>query len=263
MPPRMPPSSLAILIGAGPTSGAGIARVLGDPARGNMAVALLARNEDKLTTLATDLRDTVKGGVFHAFPTNTEPASLTRAFSAIAAHPDLKGLKLRLAIYHIKHSSKKPFLEETAQGFGESLETYVTGAFAFVQEALRMMYAQNGGQTALDAAGEGHGRKKGTIILTGTLGALRTNVGYAAYGATRAGARSVAQAVAREHSKFGVQCVHAIANGGIVDDEGSDDVVVGKKMSGESVGETYLWLARQPPSLWVHELDLRPAMESF
>jgi NAD(P)-dependent dehydrogenase (short-subunit alcohol dehydrogenase family) len=259
----MAPNGLAILIGAGPTSGAGIARVLGDPARGNMAVALLARNSEKLTSLASTLRSSVKGGVFHTFASNTEPASLAKTFDAIASQPELKDLKLRLAVYHIKHSSKKPFLEETADAFSESLETYITGAFAFAQESLKMLYDQNGGQTLLDAPGAGFGQKKGTIILTGTLGALRTNIGYAAYGATRSGARAIAQAVAREHSKFGVQCVHAIANGGIVDDEGSEDVTVGKKMSGESVGETYLWLAQQPPSLWVHELDLRPAMESF
>jgi NAD(P)-dependent dehydrogenase (short-subunit alcohol dehydrogenase family) len=256
----MSPKSLAILIGAGPTSGAGIARVL---ARNGHAVALLARNEEKLTSLASDLRKTVKDGVFHPFPTDTAPANLSKTFAAIASHPEFKDLKLRLAIYHIKHSSKKPFLEETAEAFSESLQTYITGAFAFVQESLKMIYAQHGGQTPLDAPGEAYGQKKATIILTGTLGALRTNIGYAAYGATRAGARSVAQAVAREHSKFGVQCVHAIANGGIVDDDGSEDVKIGKKMSGESVGEVYLWLAQQPPALWTHELDLRPAMESF
>lgn len=255
----MAPSGLAILIGAGKTSGAGIARVLANPSQGNLAVALLARNPDNLKSLCTSLRKSSNGGVLDAFPTDTQPDNLRQTFAAIAAHPDFKDLKLKLSIYHVKHSSKKPFLESTAEEFGESLQTYTTGAFAFAQESLKLMYEHHGGQTLL---ADTDGAKKGTIIFTGTLGAMRANPGYAAYGATRAGARMVSQAVAKEHSKFGVQCVHAIANGGITDEEGQD-TKTGKKMSAEAVGKTYLWLSQQEPTLWIHELDLRPAQESF
>jgi hypothetical protein len=38
---------------------------------------------------------------------------------------------------------------------------------------------------------------------------------------------------------------------------------VGKKMSADAVGETYLWLHQQKPCLWTHELDMRPACEKF
>ena len=255
----MAPDGLAIIIGAGPNSGAGIARVLADPAHGNLAVALLARNPDNLKALAADLRKSSNGGILQPFATDTRPDNLRQAFKDIAAHPDFQGLNLKLAIYHVKHASKKPFLEETAEAFGDSLQTYTTGAFTFTQEALKLIYAQQGGQTLLADTG---GAKKGTIIFTGTLGAMRTNSNYAAYGAGRAGARMVAQAVAKEHSKFGVHCVHTIANGPIIDED-SEDTRTGKKMSAEAVGQTYLWLARQPSTLWVHELDLRPAQESF
>lgn len=255
----MSPSGLAILIGAGPTSGAGIARVLANPSQGNLAVALLARNAENLTNLCHSVRQSSNGGVLHPFPTDTQPDNLRRAFKDIASHPEFSGLKLKLAIYHVKHSSKGPFLESTAEDFGSSLQTYTTGAFTFAQEALRAMYADHGGQTLL---ADTNGEKKGTIVLTGTLGAMRTNEGYAAYGAGRAGARMVAQAVAKEHSKYGVQCVHAIANGGIVDED-NEDTRTGKKMSAEAVGKTYLWLSGQEPALWVHELDLRPAQEKF
>jgi NAD(P)-dependent dehydrogenase (short-subunit alcohol dehydrogenase family) len=256
----MPPAGLAILIGAGPTSGAGIARVLADPSRGNLAVALLARNPSNLSSLTDSLRTSSHGGILHAFPTDTNPSNLRQTFSAIAAHEAFPGLKLKLAIYHVKNSHKTPFLEETPEAFAEAQQVYTTGAFAFSQEGLKMMYAHHGGQTLLADTG---GQKKGTIIFTGTLGAMRTSAGYAAYGASRAGARMVAQAVAKEHSKFGVHCVHAIANGGITDEKGSEAVMTGKKMSAEAVGETYLWLSGQGSSLWTHELDLRPAQETF
>lgn len=92
--------------------------------------------------------------------------------------------------------------------------------------------------------------------------------------------RSLAQALAREHSAYGVHAVHAVVNGGVCDpelrlDDGDDGapsedraamalaVRTGKKMSAAAVGETYLWLSRQRPELWTHELDLRPAAERF
>ncbi|KAK1658940.1 short-chain dehydrogenase/reductase SDR [Colletotrichum godetiae] len=254
----MAPKGLAIIIGAGPTSGAGIARILASPQHGNLAVALLARNPENLQTLAADLRKS-SNGILHPFPTDTQPENLRQTFQQIADHADFKDLKLKLAIYHVKNSSKKPFLEETPEAFNDSMSTFTTGSVVFAQEALKLMYAQNGGQTLLS---DTEGAKKGTIIFTGTLGAMRTNQQYAAYGASRAAARMVAQAIAKEHSKFGVHVVHAIANGGIIDED-NENTKTGKRMRAEDVGELYLWLSQQPSSLWTHELDMRPAQENF
>lgn len=65
----------------------------------------------------------------------------------------------------------------------------------FSKEVVKMLFDQNG-QTLLSDGGE----KKGTLIFTGTLGAMRTNANFAAYGASRSGARSLAQALAKEYS---------------------------------------------------------------
>ena len=122
-------------------------------------------------------------------------------------------------------------------------------------------------------------RKRGTLIFTGTLGALRTNIGYAAYGAGRSGVRMLAQSLAREFSPQGVHVVHAIANGGITDKyhefhgddaekkEGAGEdamkVLKGQRMRAESVGKLYLQMSEMECDLWVHELDMRPAAEKF
>ena len=90
---------------------------------------------------------------------------------------------------------QKPFLEEIHSEFTESLNTYVGGAMAFSKEVVKMLFDQNG-QTLLEDGGE----KKGTLIFTETLGAMRTNANFAAYGASRSGARSLAQALAKEYS---------------------------------------------------------------
>ncbi|KIX96000.1 uncharacterized protein Z520_08255 [Fonsecaea multimorphosa CBS 102226] len=276
----MPPSGLAILLGAGPTTGAGIARVLARPSQGNLAVALLSRSGD--VQLAERLSRDSDGGVLKAFQTDTSEQNLTRTFDEIKRWSESLGkgeLKLKLAIWSIKHSHKTPFEEESAQRFGDSLQTYVTGAMVFSQLCLKWMLAQY--PADVDKSSESGGDemiKKGTLIFTGTLGALRTNPGYAAYGAGRAGVRMLAQSLAREYSAKGVHVVHAIANGGIVDVDAAaaqgeevdadakvkqEKVLLGEKIRAESVGRLYLECMRQSCDLWVHELDMRPAREKF
>lgn len=261
----MPPRALAILLGAGPTSGTGIARTFASPSHGNLAVALLARNPSTLASLASSVRSSSNGGVVKDFPADaSSPSSLSAALDAIREwnERELGGLKLRLAVWHVKHSHKTPFAEETVERFNESLSTYVGGAVAFSKLVTKWMLEQDP-PAGVDGAAMA---KRGTLIFTGTLGALRTNPGYAAYGAGRAGVRMLAQSLAREYSERGVQVVHAIANGGIGGEDNEENerkFEGGKKMRAESVGRTYLWLEGQDVDLWTHELDLRPAGEKF
>lgn len=98
--------------------------------------------------------------VLEAFPTDTLPDTLSKVFSEIKKHKRFEDLKLELAIYSVKHSSKKPFLEETFDEFTESLEQYVGGAFAFSQEVLRRIFEEQGEKSL---AGGGH--KKGVRLL--------------------------------------------------------------------------------------------------
>lgn len=149
-------------------------------------------------------------------------------------------------------------MTETYEDFTSSLETYVGGAFEFSQLSLARFFDDHGEKSLAEGSG-----KKGTLIFTGTLGSLRCNAEYAAYGAGRSGVRQLAQTLAREMSAKGVQVVHAIGNGRIVDDSGSAETEAGKQIAAEAVGKTYLWLSQQEPTLWTHELDLRPAQEKF
>jgi short-subunit dehydrogenase len=222
-----------------------------------MAVALLARRQENLSSVASNLAKTSPGSIIETFTTDTSPKNLKSAFQSIRSHSSFKDLKLKVAVYSVKHSSKKPFMDETYEEFTKSLEQYVGGAFTFAQEALKLFFEHHG-EAPLSETGE----KKGTLIFTGTLGALRCSAEYAAYGAGRASVRQLAQTLAREMSAKGVHVVHTIANGAIEDKEGEDQRI-GKKMSADAVGKTYLWLSQQEPELWTHELDMRPAAEKF
>ncbi|KAG8528532.1 uncharacterized protein KY384_007450 [Bacidia gigantensis] len=253
----MAPKALAILIGAGPAAGAGIARILAHPSHGNYAVALLARNADNLSALAQSLRSSAPGSTIESFPTDTAPANLAKAFENIKAHSSFKGLKLRVTIYSIKNASVKPFEEETFDQYMDSMQVFAGGAMAFAQESLKLLFEHHGRQPLSEG-----GSHKGAIIFTGTLGALRTNPKFASYGGSRAAVRSLAQAVAKEYSPLGVHGAHVVANGAIKDED-NEGTQQGKSMSSDAVGKTYLWLAEQQPTLYTHELDIRPAQEKF
>ena len=118
-----------------------------------------------------------------------------------------------------------------------SIETYVGGAFVFAQEAISLFFRHNGDTSLADG-----GKKKGTLIFSGTLGALRCSAEYAAYGAGQSSVRQLAQTIARELSPKGVQCVHTILNGGIVDAKAEEEndlkaTIEGKKMHAEAIGK--------------------------
>lgn len=108
-----------------------------------------------------------------------------------------------MAVYSIKNASVKPFEEETFEQYMESMQVFAGGAMAFSQEVVKMLFEHHG-RTPL-AEGGGH---KGTIIFTGTMGALRTNAKFASYGGSRAAVRSLAQAVAKEYSPLGIHGAH-------------------------------------------------------
>lgn len=79
-----------------------------------MAVALLARRPEHLQELTKKLRSQVPGSVFEAFPTDaSKPDDIKKTFQAIKESQAFEGLKLDLAIFSVKHSSRKGFMEET------------------------------------------------------------------------------------------------------------------------------------------------------
>ena len=97
--------------------------MLAHPSHGNLAVALLARRPDALSDLAKTLRSQVPEGTIETFPTDTSPDKLRKTFADIKAHQSFKDLKLRVSIFSIKNSAKKPFMEETFGAFMDPMET--------------------------------------------------------------------------------------------------------------------------------------------
>lgn len=142
--------------------GAGIARTF---ARHGYAVALLARNRDRVSSLASAIRSENPyagvGGplIAQGFETDTSSSRLKSTFDAISQHPDFKGKPLKVAIWHVKHSSKAPFLDVTEESFDDMLQTYIKGAFAFSRLVIPLLLEGNKAAPA---------SPPGTLIFTGT-----------------------------------------------------------------------------------------------
>jgi NAD(P)-dependent dehydrogenase (short-subunit alcohol dehydrogenase family) len=74
-----------------------------------------------------------------------------------------------------------------------------TGAMIFAQESIKRLLEDHGDKDLAEGA-----EKKGTLIFTGTLGALRCNAEFGSYGASRGSVRQLAQALAKEMSPKGI-----------------------------------------------------------
>ncbi|KAK6584370.1 hypothetical protein PZA11_002594 [Diplocarpon coronariae] len=82
-----------------------------------MAVALLARRQEGLKSARSFLKETSPGCVVEAFLTDTSLSNFEQAFQFIKSHSSFKDLKLKVAVYSVKHSGKKTFMNETYEDF--------------------------------------------------------------------------------------------------------------------------------------------------
>lgn len=125
----------------------------------------------------------------------------------------------------------------------------------FAQESLKLLFGRHGDRGLVSTGGQ----KIGTVIFTGTLGAMRSNAHFASYGAGRAGVRQLSQSIGKEFSEKGVHVCHVIAKRGLVDGSEGEDVTTGKKIKAESGGKMHRWLIGQEPDLFTSsDLDYLP-----
>lgn len=76
----------------------------------------------------------------------------------------------------------------------------------FSQEAIKRLLEDHGEKSLAEGA-----EKKGTLIFTGTLGALRCNAEFGSYGASRGSVRQLAQALAKEMSPKGIHVAVSVS----------------------------------------------------
>lgn len=240
-------------VGASAGLGAALARRY---AAGGLAVALTARSADRLATVAAELQ--ARGARVHRLQGDiADPADAERLGAALAPLGPL-----RAAVFNAGNAVRGGALDLAVDDFDAALRGGAHAAFAFAQQAVRALLANGVDPSAPQG--------RGSLIFTGATASLRGGAKFAAFAASKAALRSLAQSLARDFGPQGIHVGHVVIDGGIdgeqlrsrapqrAEQAGPDGL-----LSPDAIAETYWQLHCQHRSAWTLELDLRPYKEPF
>jgi len=234
-------SEVLLVAGAGDGLGRSIALRF---AREGYAVALVARNSERLEKLAKE-----SGG--HAFAADlSDEAQVVQLFESVESKLGAIGA----AAFVAATRTQAPIAETSLEDFERTWRQNCLSGFLVGREAARRMLP----------------RRRGTIIFSGASGSLRGRAGFAAYAAAKGGLRFLAQSMARELGPQGIHVATVLIDGAIdspmmwrdyrsrMEKLGADGAV-----HPDAAADAYWQLHRQPRNAWSQEVDLRPWSQSF
>jgi NAD(P)-dependent dehydrogenase (short-subunit alcohol dehydrogenase family) len=233
----------AIVIGVGPDQGLG-AQLCKRFAAEGLHVLVAGRTKSALDAVVTDI--SAAGGKATAVV-----ADATSEADTVALF-DKAGADLELAIYNAGNNTAGKIIDMTASYFEQSWRVVCFGGFLFGREAVRRMVPKG----------------KGTLLFTGASASLRGRSGYGAFNSSKAGLRTLAQAMAKEYAADGIHVGHVVVDGAI----GGEKIrtrfpeTIGKEerlISIEGIVDGFVFLHKQPPRAWTFELDVRTSHEKW
>jgi len=233
----------AIVIGVGPDQGLG-AQLCKRFAAEGLNVLVAGRTKSALDAVVADI--IAAGGKATAVV-----ADATSEADTIALF-DKAGADLELAIYNAGNNTAGKIIDMEASYFEQSWRVVCFGGFLFGREAVRRMVLKG----------------KGTLLLTGASASLRGRSGYGAFNSSKAGLRTLAQAMAKEYAADGIHVGHVVVDGAI----GGEKIrnrfpeTIGKEerlISIEGIVDGFVFLHKQPPRAWSFELDVRTSHEKW
>jgi NAD(P)-dependent dehydrogenase (short-subunit alcohol dehydrogenase family) len=233
---------VAVIAGVGSGLSASLARKF---AKEGCRLALLARSSDFLESFAEELRR--DGTEILAVATDVgEPEQVTAAFERI--HQRLGPVDLLVNNASASGPFGQPFAEITPESFTRGWRVGVLGSFLCSQAVVPDMLK----------------KKTGCILFTGATSSVR---GAAiTFSSAKFGLRGLAQSLGRELWPKGIHVAHIVIDGVIHEHEfelGSQGQSAEPLMNPIAIAEAYWGLAKQDPSAWTLELDLRPHDEKF
>ncbi|MDZ7752317.1 MAG: SDR family NAD(P)-dependent oxidoreductase [Gammaproteobacteria bacterium] len=229
----------AVVAGIGPGLGAALCRAL---VRDGYRVAGLARS----ATPGEALEEELGAGSFRAFQCGLTDAPAVQGVMA-AVSEDLG--TPAVYVHNAAAFHHQAFADTPPAVFEHLWRTTCLGAVHGAQATLPAMVAQGGG----------------TLLLVGATASVKAAAGFSAFGAAKFALRGLAQSLAREYGPQGVHVAHVVIDGVMWGERARDDFAMTEDqcMDPTSVAATCLDIIRQPADCWTHELDLRPAGESF
>jgi NADP-dependent 3-hydroxy acid dehydrogenase YdfG len=222
----------------GPCTGAALARRF---SREGFAVAMLARRAEELARHEASIAGT-RGFVWDVTDHAAAPAvfeSVRRALGTIGT-----------LLYNPAWRAFNGFLQATVDDLDTAWAVNARGLFVAAQQVIPDMLAA------------GHG----TIVVSGATASLRGIPGAITFAPAKAGARMLAQSLAREFGPQGIHVAHVVIDG-VIDHPRMRQLVPDRPdsffLQPDDIADAYLMLARQPRSAWTFELDLRPDAEKW
>jgi len=233
----------AIVIGVGPDQGLG-AQLCKRFAAEGLNVLVAGRTKSALDAVVADIA--AAGG--RATPVVADATSE----ADIVALFDQAGSDLELAIYNAGNNTPGKIIDMEADYFEQSWRVVCFGGFLFGREAVRRMVP----------------KAVGTLLFTGASASLRGRTGYGAFNSSKAGLRTLAQAMAKEYASDGIHVGHVVVDGAI----GGEKIrkrfpnLVDREdrlISIEGIVDGFVFLYRQPRRAWSFELDVRTSHENW
>lgn len=225
----------ALIIGAGSGLSASIARLF---AADGMKVGLAARNIDKLASLTQE----IDGRDYSCDATDPQSvAGLFEAFKDDIGTPDI-------LVYNPSDRVRGPITEIDPLRTRDALLTCGFGAFLAAQQAARRMLKKG----------------KGVMLFTGASAGVKGYPQSASFAMGKFALRGLCQSLARELSPQNIHIAHFVIDGMILNKERGAPFDNPKTcLNPDAIAQTYLSIARQDPSAWTWEIELRPSVESF
>jgi short-subunit dehydrogenase len=222
----------------GPGTGAAIARRF---ARGGYAVAMLARDRTRLTSLEREIAHS------RSYPCDvTDETQLDATVAAIRAELGAP----KVLIHNAVGGAFGSFLEIDPQVLNRNFQV---NTMALLHLARRLA-------PAMVAAGEG------AIITTGNTSAFRGKANFAGFAPTKAAQRILAEAIARELGPKGVHVAYVMIDA-VIDLEWTrkrwpdapDDFFI----KPAAIADEVWHVAHQDRSAWSFNVELRPFGETW
>lgn len=225
---------VALIVGAGSGLSASLARLC---AKEGMAVAVAARNAEKLAPLAKQT-----GAKAYACDAG-EPAQVDTLFANVArdlGEPDL-------VVFNASQRVRGPVAELDPAAVQRAVHVTCFGGFLVGRAAAKAMLKR------------GHG----SIQFTGASASVKGYVNSATFAMGKFGLRGLAQSMARELAPKNIHVAHFVIDGGIAADARSADGPPDRWLDPDAIAQTYLSIHRQHRSAWTWEVELRPWVENF
>lgn len=226
----------ALIVGAGAGVSASLARLC---AADDMAVALAARNTEKLTDIAHET-----GASLHQCD-----ASQVDQVAALFTETDNNIGTPDLVVYNPSARVRGPIGDLDPHAAQDAVTITCFGAFLVAQQAAKRMLV----------------RGSGSILFTGASAGVKGFANSSVFAMGKFGLRGLAQALARELHPQNIHIGHFVIDGGIANaarddriDDGSDNM-----LSPDAIAQTYMQFHKQHRSAWAWEVELRPWAERF